>query len=230
MAVIIKNLEIEPVFADVLRYMGVPARGPVDPAVETVCRAAMLEAGSLVTAAGMFEVFGISEAAADSVLLDGGERLGGIGVAALLRGCEKAAVLAATAGPAVLEAAGREMQAGRLAAGLALDAAGSDAAEKAADAVEAELGRAAAGDGFKLTRRYSPGYCDFDLREQAKIFRLIKPEEIGVRLTESFYLVPVKSVTAVAGLYRGKRRGGIMPPCGACARRECAYRRRPQKM
>ena len=47
--------------------------------------------------------------------------------------------------------------------------------------------------------RYSFGYpaCP-NLEDQAKIFRLLKPEEnIGVRLTEGFHLEPEQSTNAI---------------------------------
>ncbi len=47
-------------------------------------------------------------------------------------------------------------------------------------------------------RRYSPGYAACpDLDDQAKIFKLLKPEEIGVELTEEFMMEPEASVSAL---------------------------------
>ncbi|MCM1565555.1 MAG: methionine synthase [Dehalobacter sp.] len=46
--------------------------------------------------------------------------------------------------------------------------------------------------------RVSPGYPIYPaLEEQAKLFRLLKPEEIGITLTENFMMDPEASVTAV---------------------------------
>ncbi|MDQ0217876.1 methionine synthase [Peribacillus cavernae] len=47
-------------------------------------------------------------------------------------------------------------------------------------------------------QRYSFGYpaCP-DLEDQAKLFRLLKPEEIGVKLTEGFMMEPEASVSAI---------------------------------
>ena len=47
-------------------------------------------------------------------------------------------------------------------------------------------------------RRYSPGYAACpDLDDQAKIFALLRPEEIGVELTEESMMEPEASVSAL---------------------------------
>ena len=47
-------------------------------------------------------------------------------------------------------------------------------------------------------RRYSPGYAACpDLEDQAKIFQLLKPEDIGVELTEESMMEPEASVSAL---------------------------------
>jgi 5-methyltetrahydrofolate--homocysteine methyltransferase len=52
--------------------------------------------------------------------------------------------------------------------------------------------------GWNKTVRYSPGYPVWpDLSEQKKIFVLLRPERIGVTLTESFQMVPEYSTSAI---------------------------------
>ncbi|MEJ2637919.1 MAG: vitamin B12 dependent-methionine synthase activation domain-containing protein [Calditrichia bacterium] len=47
-------------------------------------------------------------------------------------------------------------------------------------------------------RRFSPGYGDWRLEEQQKIFALLKPEDkIGVRLNESNLMIPEKSTSGI---------------------------------
>ncbi len=56
--------------------------------------------------------------------------------------------------------------------------------------------------GWKgATKRFSPGYGDFSLEAQREIFRILKPERIGLSLTESLMMTPTKSVTAVFGIH-----------------------------
>jgi 5-methyltetrahydrofolate--homocysteine methyltransferase len=48
------------------------------------------------------------------------------------------------------------------------------------------------------TARYSPGYPIWpDLADQTRVFALLRPERIGVRLNESFQMVPEYSTSAI---------------------------------
>lgn len=52
--------------------------------------------------------------------------------------------------------------------------------------------------GWRKVARYSPGYPVWpDLSEQQKIFTLLRPERIGVTLTETFQMVPEYSTSAI---------------------------------
>ena len=44
---------------------------------------------------------------------------------------------------------------------------------------------------------YSPGYCGWHISGQRRLFDRLKPEEIRVRLNESFLMRPLKSVSGV---------------------------------
>ena len=51
--------------------------------------------------------------------------------------------------------------------------------------------------------RFSPGYGDFDLKHQREILEYLDAnKKIGITLTDSFMMVPSKSVTAVIGIKR----------------------------
>ena len=79
--------------------------------------------------------------------------------------------------------------------------------------------------GLYLRPRFSPGYGDFPLSCQpALLDGLEAGKRIGIKLTDSFLMMPSKSVTAVMGVgqrpFRCEVRG-----CGACQRTDCLYRR-----
>lgn len=73
--------------------------------------------------------------------------------------------------------------------------------------------------------RFSPGYGDFPIAHQRDFSRLLDtPRKIGLTVTESCLLAPIKSVTAVIGLSETPqpchRKG-----CEECGKTDCAYRR-----
>ena len=45
--------------------------------------------------------------------------------------------------------------------------------------------------------RFSPGYCGWELSGQQALFRVLNPLEIGITLSESFLMEPIKSVSGV---------------------------------
>ena len=78
--------------------------------------------------------------------------------------------------------------------------------------------------GLKLRPRFSPGYGDFSIAHQRDITReLDTARRLGLTVTESLMLAPMKSVTAVIGLSEtgGCTGGG----CEACAKTDCDFRR-----
>lgn len=155
-----------------------------------------------------------------------GSMLTGRDIEAHLAGCGVCALLGVTLGEGV-DRAVRRAGIGDVAAAMAADALASALAEQAADEAERLLTARLAGSGLYLTPRYSPGYGDWPLAAQARIAALLDlPKNLGVSVTDSFLMLPRKSVTALLGAadhpVAGKRAG-----CASCALRgRCAYRKR----
>ena len=81
-----------------------------------------------------------------------------------------------------------------------------------------------------LNRRFSPGYGDLPIETQAKFLAVTDAtKRVGINLSDSFLMIPRKSVTAIIGLFTdGKlarpRRKKIA--CGDCSmKKNCEYRR-----
>jgi len=107
-----------------------------------------------------------------------------------------------------------------------LDAIGSEATERVADYVEAKVKREAESVGAGITLRYSPGYCDWDITQQRKLFKIFEPDDIGVSLTEECLMIPQKSVSGIVGVGWGDKRLIAMSPCRHCEKnRDCEHRR-----
>jgi len=50
-------------------------------------------------------------------------------------------------------------------------------------------------------KRFSPGYGDWPVTDQAKVFKLLNPEKnIGVKLTDSYIMLPEKSTSGIMGI------------------------------
>ncbi len=150
-------------------------------------------------------------------------RIGRI-IARQLRGSERFAFFAATAGQD-FEAFQHELQQeGDMVKIYIADAIGSIIAEKAADCMEAALNTCLEEEGERHTNRFSPGYCGWHVSEQKKLFPLFPvAEPCGIRLTESSLMLPIKSVSGVIGVGEKVRR--MEYTCGLCTYDKC-YRRK----
>ena len=63
------------------------------------------------------------------------------------------------------------------------------------------IAQAARDMGLWPSKRFSAGYGIWDIREQAYVFSMLPAEEIGVRLTDTFMMVPRKSVSFRINFY-----------------------------
>jgi hypothetical protein len=143
---------------------------------------------------------------------------------------EHLALFAVTLGQGIGDALGRLFAAEDFALAYMLDAMASVAADGAAEAAERRFEsdlRArgwAAPDGAAL--RYSPGYCGWDVTGQRRLFAALQPGRIGLTLTDSCLMQPLKSVSGV--LLAGPRAIHRFPPtydfCDRCEARTCRSR------
>jgi Vitamin B12 dependent methionine synthase, activation domain len=106
--------------------------------------------------------------------------------------------------------------------GLIADLIGSEIAEGVADYIHKKVESDIALEGMKATNRYSPGYCNWPVSDQQKLFRLIGKNNCGIRLTESSLMLPIKSVSGVIGLGRNVIKRGYA--CAWCDADHCLYR------
>ncbi len=100
---------------------------------------------------------------------------------------------------------------------------GSSIAEAAADKIESFIKMEVEISGMKITNRYSPGYCNWSVADQHKLFSFFHDSPCGVRLTDSALMHPVKSTSGVIGI--GKTVKYRDYQCTLCKSVDCVYRR-----
>ena len=112
-----------------------------------------------------------------------------------LNGCKSAFVFAATSGSAVDRLIMRQT---KISSGYAMvtDCIASSGIEVFCDMLNEEMR-----EGRVLKPRYSPGYGDVSLCCQSEILSFLDAyRKIGLTLTETYFMTPVKSVTAIVGI------------------------------
>ena len=110
-----------------------------------------------------------------------------------------------------------------------LDSVGSGAVESLAEYVNDVLCQQGLAAGLKVTNRISPGYGDWDVAEQRRLFRLCPGTRAGVALNEACVMTPGKSISLLAGAGRAARVDHYFSQCARCWMPACAYRRAPAR-
>jgi hypothetical protein len=144
-----------------------------------------------------------------------------------LKKADSLAVFLSTAGEEIGIRTRKAMSEGDPLTGYIYDIIGSIVVDAAADLMQNELEKAIISAGRKITNRYSPGYCGWDVSEQHKLFKLVPDNFCGIRLTESALMDPVKSISGIIGIGEGVRYNPFR--CRLCDMKDCAYRELKEK-
>ena len=136
---------------------------------------------------------------------------------------DSVAIFLCTAGAEIGLRSRKAMQERDLLKGYIYDVIGSEIVEAAADLMQADLERNLLETGKKITNRYSPGYCGWDVAEQHNLFKLLPENFCGVKLTPSALMDPVKSVSGIIGI--GVNVKSNPYTCRMCDMEDCLYRR-----
>ena len=210
---------------EVVRLLGYTKGKAPDRNIRSILRKNLRTIPRLITPAIKYAIFELvrDPPLRDSIKLDMGMLFRGSGISTALSGARAAALFAVTAGEGI-DRKIRKLSSESVVDAYILDACASTAAEMLARTAHERIDEEAAKLGLYTGCRYSPGYCDWDLSEQEKIFDLLKPEEIGIRLNKSLMMIPRKSITGIIGL--GIDREEIrISPCTACKNENCMARR-----
>jgi hypothetical protein len=185
------------------------------------------EVAEIITPRIGYTVQAIAAVEKGAVTLDCGLTLRSAKLAHALRKAHSVVALAATVGLTVDRKIGRLMGEGKLADAYVVDALGSGAVEHLVENFQNDVAARLETYGHAVGLRFSPGYCDWPVFEQKKLFTLLDGNSIGISLEESSLMNPRKSISAVFGLY-GK---DVAPcrekhnPCRLCAKKDCLARR-----
>ena len=158
-----------------------------------------------------------------SVTVAGSVLQTGVQVCGYLKGAEEAALFLCTAGARFSDEVQALNAAGDYLEGYVLDAIGSLTVERAMDRIQQSLEQEQAARGRKITNRYSPGYCNWPLKDQRALFELIGENPTAIRLSPSCLMSPIKSVSGIIGLGPTVRRREY--GCVVCRNETCIYRK-----
>lgn len=139
--------------------------------------------------------------------------------------CTKLAIFILTIGSHLEEMVDYLSENGLVVQATVLDAIGSGAAEQMAGLIEDRIRNVAVMHDQRISRRFSPGYCDWNVNQQEMIFKILNDDTAGVSLTGECLMIPRKSVSGIIGI--GDTDSDIegFNPCVTCKKEDCPGRR-----
>jgi hypothetical protein len=140
-----------------------------------------------------------------------------------LKGSQKLALFVCTAGEKISKISKELMAGENPVLGYVYDLMGSFIAEAAGDRMQQFIKEEASKENMFISNRYSPGYCDWSVQDQHKLFSFFNGNSVGVTLTDSALMHPVKSISGVIGIgedveFREYR-------CAICTSKTCTLRK-----
>ena len=144
-------------------------------------------------------------------------------LAKTLKNAEKIVCFVGTIGSGVEHEIKRLLGKQKLADAYILDAMASVAVENMIDRFQDLMENRFDEEDRTVTFRFSPGYCDWPVTQQKKLFNIFDTKEINVELLDSCLMKPRKSVSGVFGIT--PQESESYNPCRDCPTHSCESRR-----
>jgi hypothetical protein len=168
----------------------------------------------------------IKETSGSSLTLQGDISLQGPRLSGVMRKCTSTTVFLATVGSALDEKISNLMGKKQFAEAYIYDAIGSVAAEETVDIFQRKYDEELGAKRKTSTLRFSPGYCDWPIEEQKKLFKILDSSVIGVKLSPTCLMKPRKSISGIFGIGHSDELGKKSSnPCNRCSYGNCIVRR-----
>lgn len=196
------------------------------PDVRADWEAALADAHAFVQPAAIWDAFPIREFRHERLVLADGTKIGGGPVASVVAGARELAVGVCTAGPAISQRISEHQRNGQRLRAMFLDELGSWAVDQVRQQVCRTIEAEAAGRNWRASASLSPGESEWSVTEQSVIFSLVDGRPIGVTLSKSMVMTPIKSLSLVVGTGPGPLGVEGASNCDFCTIRErCVHRR-----
>lgn len=170
---------------------------------------------------------GIDSIKKGAVILEQGQEFKSSKLSKTLRKCDEIMCYIGTLGDGVEDEIKRLMDEKHLAQAYILDAMASVAADNMVGMFHQHMKGVYKNQDKQVTLCFSPGYCDWPVTDQKKLFDIFDSKELEVELTDSCFMKPRKSISGVFGITppNSNPREQSYNPCSECNRQNCSARR-----
>ena len=201
---------------EVIRYLGY-GRHAIDEPTYALVQTCLKELDELASVKFIYRIFELS-------YLDEKLEIRSKNLAKNLQGCKEVVLLAITLG-AEVDRLLQKYEKINMPKAVVFQASAAAVLEFHCDEFVKNLAEELKEEGKYLRPRFSPGYGDFSILCQKQILdSLDAAKHIGLSLTDSYMLVPTKSVTAVIGISNTNEQCH-QSGCEICDKLDCAFRR-----
>lgn len=191
--------------SEVLRYLGYRRKQELTPELSKIIDELMREVQEVSKARYTYQVFDLIVEPENEVIQIAGTGfiIPGKNAYNHLKNADKVVLYAGTLGLEI-ERKTRIYEAIELTKGFILDACAVEYIEKVMDLAEVDVSFHF--PDYYLNRRFSPGYGDVPLSIQGDFIQVCGADKkLGLTLTENHLMIPRKSVTAFAGLFKNEQ-------------------------
>ena len=208
---------------EVWRYLGYRGNAVPDPTVQLRIRDVIASVEAAAVPRHISQLLAL-RCPGEALVELGTMRIRSADLAEHLTGCEQGILFAATLGTQVDRLIARAAVSHIADAAIA-QAAAAALIEAYSDAVCRKFSEAAEKKGWYLRSRFSPGYGDFPMEYQRDIVEYLQaPQKLGLTVTDSLLLAPLKSITAVIGVSHFAQ-PCVNRGCAACTKPDCLMRK-----
>ena len=163
---------------------------------------ALEETPELIEPAAAWDAFPIKRVLHERLELVDGTKVGGGPVTSVVGGAEDLVISVVTIGPRITERIS-ELRAGKqMFAAMLYDDLGSWAVDQVRQQMCRMIEADARARGLRSSASLSPGESEWSVKEQEILFKLLDTSGIGVTLTPSMIMQPLKSLSLIVGTGR----------------------------
>ena len=224
----IQASDIAPSVEQVLKGQGIPRAAKVNSKTAELAREAVTSFAKLACPSGI-----IAEISQDDfmrVFKGEGDNAEQTPLNNVFSSADSLALFAVTVGETICKEIRRLFEGTDYAEGAMLDSAASEGTEMLANEIETQyrryLMKSKRLDQLQTTMQFSPGYCGWHISAQRKLFEMLKPQGIGINLSDTCLMQPLKSISGV--IVSGKRNifdfKDNYEICGDCRTHSCRDR------
>ncbi len=215
-----ENLLITP--SDIEELMGFDPGESPDPFPELI-RQALKSATEYCHICGGFQIFNTVylDPLQETIQIENQIFLPGKTVVTQLKNISKAALFVCTAGAEISDLARQTAAEGDEMTAYLLDVIGSVTVDKAAGKLQEMILEEVAPSGLGITDPFSPGYCNWSVADQQKLFSLLPSNPCNITLSDSSLMHPIKSVSGITGIGADCQQKGYQ--CNWCTDNVCLY-------